>query len=100
MDLSAIAIMVGTIKPGEVKSTGFGVKAPQFSFTRLDKADPVTGVEMVSTGEVACFGETFQEAFINALIASNFYIPKKDDAILISMGETRKGILTYARMQA
>jgi carbamoyl-phosphate synthase large subunit len=76
------------------------VKAPQFSFTRLDKADPVTGVEMVSTGEVACFGETFQDAFINALIASNFYIPKKDDAILISMGETRKGILPYARMLA
>jgi len=47
---------------------------------------------------VACFGETFQDAFINALIASNFYIPKRDDAILISMGETRKGILPYARM--
>jgi carbamoyl-phosphate synthase large subunit len=49
---------------------------------------------------VACFGESFQEAFINALIASNFYIPKNDDAILISMGETRKGILPYARMLA
>src|SRR4029077_17875920 len=83
---------------GEGTPQRIGVKAPQFSFTRLDKADPVTGVEMVSTGEVACFGESFQEAFINALIASNFYIPKKDDAILISMGETRKGILPYARM--
>jgi carbamoyl-phosphate synthase large subunit len=100
MDLAAEAITNGTIKPGEGIPQRIGVKAPQFSFTRLDKADPVTGVEMVSTGEVACFGETFQDAFINALIASNFYIPKKDDAILISMGETRKGILPYARMLA
>jgi hypothetical protein len=100
MDLAAEAITNGTIKPGEGIPQRIGVKAPQFSFTRLDKADPVTGVEMVSTGEVACFGETFQDAFINALIASNFYVPKKDDAILISMGETRKGILPYARMLA
>jgi carbamoyl-phosphate synthase large subunit len=100
MDLAAEAITNGTIKQGEGIHRRIGVKAPQFSFTRLDKADPVTGVEMVSTGEVACFGETFQEAFINALIASNFYIPKKDDAILISMGETRKGIIPYARMLA
>src|SRR5260370_27416169 len=55
---------------------------------------------MVSTGEVACFGESFQGEFINALTASNCYIPRKDDAILISMGETRKGILPYARMLA
>jgi len=100
MDLAAEAITNGTIKQGEGIHRRIGVKAPQFSFTRLDKADPVTGVEMVSTGEVACFGESFQEAFINALIASNFYIPKKDDAILISMGETRKGIIPYARMLA
>ncbi|HEV2120173.1 MAG TPA: carbamoyl-phosphate synthase (glutamine-hydrolyzing) large subunit [Candidatus Bathyarchaeia archaeon] len=100
MDLAAEAITDGIIKPGEGIPRRVGVKAPQFSFTRLDKADPVTGVEMVSTGEVACFGESFQDAFINALIASNFYIPKKDDAILISMGETRKGILPYARMLA
>jgi carbamoyl-phosphate synthase large subunit len=100
MDLAAIAIMGGTIKAGEGTSTGFGVKAPQFSFTRLDNADPVTGVEMVSTGEVACFGKTFQDAFINALIASNFYVPRKGDAVLISMGETRKGIIPYARLLA
>ncbi len=100
MDMAAEAITNGTIKPGQGIPLRIGVKAPQFSFTRLDKADPVTGVEMVSTGEVACFGETFQDAFINSLIASNFYIPRKDDAILISMGETRKGILPYARMLA
>ncbi|MDZ7763474.1 MAG: hypothetical protein U5K00_03485 [Melioribacteraceae bacterium] len=39
------------------------VKAPEFSFTRLEGADPTTGVEMASTGEVACFGDDFNEAF-------------------------------------
>ena len=100
MDLAAEAITGGTIEGGEGIPTKIGVKAPQFSFTRLDKADPVTGVEMVSTGEVACFGESFEEAFINALIASSFYIPRKGDAILISMGETRRAIIPYAKMLA
>ena len=48
------------------------VKAPMFSFTRLRGADPTLGVEMSSTGEVACFGSDVHEAFLNALIASNF----------------------------
>src|SRR5207245_10463995 len=100
MELADVAIMGGANKPGEGKSTGFGVKAPQFSFTRLDNADPITGVEMVSTGEVACFADTFQDAFINALIASNFYVPRKGDAVLISMAETRQGIIPYARLLA
>jgi len=98
MDLAADAIIDGKIESGEGNPQRIGVKAPQFSFTRLDNADPVTGVEMVSTGEVACFGSTFEQAFIDALIASNFYIPEVGDGILISMGETRKGILPYARM--
>ena len=46
-----------------------GVKAPQFSFTRLDGADPTLGVEMASTGEVACLGADFEEAFLKALSA-------------------------------
>ena len=100
MDLAAKAIMGEKIPDGEGKATGFGVKAPQFSFTRLDKADPVTGVEMVSTGEVACFGENFQDAFINALIASNFYVPRRGDSVLITMGKTRRAIIPYARMLA
>jgi carbamoyl-phosphate synthase large subunit len=98
MDLAAKAIAGEKIPDGDGRAEGFGVKAPQFSFTRLDNADPVTGVEMVSTGEVACFGETFQDAFINALIASNFYVPRKGDAVLITMGKTRTGIIPYARM--
>ena len=100
MDIAAKAIMGEKIANGEASAVGFGVKAPQFSFTRLDKADPVTGVEMVSTGEVACFADSFQDAFINALLASNFYVPRKGDAVLITMGKTRKAIIPYARMLA
>jgi len=100
MDIAAQAIMGGKIEEGEGAPAGYAVKAPQFSFTRLDKADPVTGVEMVSTGEVACFGDTFDEAFIKALLASNFYVPVKGDAVLISMGETRQEIIPYARALA
>ncbi len=98
MDLAADAIMGEKIEDGEGTPRSFAVKAPQFSFTRLEKADPVTGVEMVSTGEVACFGETFQDAFVKALLASNFYVPVRGDAVLITMGETRRDILPYARM--
>jgi len=61
-----------------------GVKVPQFSFSRLSGADPVTGVEMASTGEVACFGKTKYEAYLKGLIATGFKIPKKN--ILFSIG--------------
>ncbi len=100
MDIAAKAIMNESIESGEGKARSFAVKAPQFSFMRLDKADPVTGVEMVSTGEVACFGDTFEDAFIHALLASNFYVPRKNDSVLITMGRTREGILPYARLLA
>ncbi|MFA6410516.1 MAG: carbamoyl-phosphate synthase (glutamine-hydrolyzing) large subunit [Candidatus Buchananbacteria bacterium] len=61
-----------------------GVKAPQFSFSRLDGADPVTGVEMASTGEVGCLGDTFLEAFLKSILAVGFSLPQKN--ILISLG--------------
>ena len=61
-----------------------GVKAPQFSFSRLKGSDPVLGVEMVSTGEVACLGDDFNEAFLKSLISVGFKIPKK--TILLSTG--------------
>ncbi|GAB7361765.1 hypothetical protein MBLNU230_g1809t2 [Neophaeotheca triangularis] len=61
-----------------------GVKVPQFSFSRLSGADPVMGVEMASTGEVACFGRTKYEAYIKGLIATGFKLPKKN--ILLSIG--------------
>jgi len=61
-----------------------GVKAPQFSFTRLKGSDPVLGVEMVSTGEVACLGDDFNEAFLKSLISVGFKIPEK--TVLLSTG--------------
>lgn len=57
----------------------FAVKAPQFSFLQMDGADPKLGVEMRSTGEVACFGDTFPEALSQALLATGRKIPKKGD---------------------
>ncbi|KAF2423681.1 carbamoyl-phosphate synth [Tothia fuscella] len=60
------------------------VKVPQFSFSRLSGADPVLGVEMASTGEVACFGRTKYEAYIKGLISTGFRLPKKN--ILLSIG--------------
>ncbi len=62
------------------------VKAPQFSFARLHGADPILGVEMASTGEVACMGDDFYEALLKSLIAVGFSIPKKN--ILLSTGPT------------
>jgi carbamoyl-phosphate synthase large subunit len=69
-----------------------GVKVPQFSFMRLSGADPVLGVEMLSTGEVACLGENFSDAFSKALQSAEFRIPPKDGSVLISVGgdEERK----------
>lgn len=61
------------------------VKAPMFSFTRLRGADPTLGVEMASTGEVACFGDDAQEAFIQSLLATGFKLPKENSSILISI---------------
>ncbi|TMW65624.1 hypothetical protein Poli38472_008266 [Pythium oligandrum] len=62
-----------------------GVKAPQFSFTRLHGADPTLGVEMASTGEVACFGTDMHEAFLKALLSAGFKMPK-EKKVLISIG--------------
>ena len=64
-----------------------GVKSPQFSFHRLLGADPVLGVEMSSTGEVACFGETVSEAFLKSLKASNVPIPSKNSTVCICANE-------------
>jgi len=64
-----------------------GVKAPQFSFSRLHGADPVLGVEMSSTGEVACLGEDINEAFLKSLLAVGFVLPKKN--ILLSTGPVK-----------
>jgi len=64
-----------------------GVKASQFSFSRLSKADPILGVDMASTGEVGCIGDEYYEAILKAMLSVGYTIPKKN--VLISSGPMR-----------
>ena len=67
-----------------------GVKASQFSFARLQNADPILGVDMSSTGEVGCLGDSFEEALLNSMIATGYRIPRKDKGVMISSGGTKE----------
>jgi carbamoyl-phosphate synthase large subunit len=67
-----------------------GVKAPQFSFSRLAKADPVLGVDMASTGEVGCIGEGFYEAILKAMFSVGYSVPEK--SVLLSTGPARSKV--------
>ncbi len=87
IDLATRLIMGEELAP--VKSEQFdtdyvGVKVPQFSFGRLEGADPILGVEMASTGEVACFGDEMDEAFLKAFLSVGYSVPKR--SILLSTG--------------
>lgn len=85
----ATRIMMNTeIAPSSERavSTRVGVKVPQFSFNRLPNADILLGVEMKSTGEVACFGETTPEAYLKAITATGFVPPKRGSSVLLSIG--------------
>lgn len=87
----ATRIMLG-IKVEKPNKSSFeidhiGVKASQFSFSRLSMADPVLGVEMASTGEVGCIGDDYYEAILKAMLAVGYIIPEK--AVLISSGPMR-----------
>lgn len=73
-----------------------GVKVPQFSFSRLAGAEVTLGVEMSSTGEVACFGDNRYEAYLKAMMSTGFQMPKK--SILISIGSIR--VSTKEKLQA
>ncbi len=64
-----------------------GIKAPQFSFSRLQKADPVLGVDMSSTGEVGCIGENYYEAILKSMLSVGYRIPEKN--ILLSTGPSK-----------
>jgi carbamoyl-phosphate synthase large subunit len=76
-----------------------GVKVPQFSFMRLSGADPVLGVEMLSTGEVACLGPNFADAFSKALQSAEFRIPPKGGSVLITVGgdEPKRRVVPLAK---
>lgn len=89
VDLIALATRVVMNEHVEEKGmlTGrglVGVKVPVFSYSRLAGADVLLGVEMASTGEVACFGENYHEAYLKAQLSSGFKFPKKN--ILLSIG--------------
>lgn len=67
-----------------------GIKASQFSFTRLQKADPVLGVDMASTGEVGCIGTQFDDALLTAMLSVGYRIPEKN--IMVSSGATKSKV--------
>ena len=67
-----------------------GIKASQFSFTRLQKADPVLGVDMASTGEVGCIGDDTNEAILKAMLSVGYKLPKK--GILLSTGDAKQKV--------
>ncbi len=67
-----------------------GVKASQFSFNRLAPADPILGVDMSSTGEVGCLGDSFEEALLNSMISTGYKIPSKDKGVMLSSGGTKE----------
>ena len=78
------------------------VKSPQFSYGRIKGADPISYVEMASTGEVACFGDTYSEALLKSMLAAGFRLPKKN--VLVSLGKEENkmkllsGVQTLADM--
>ena len=84
--MEPIEVMFGSGPSGVKTGKRVGVKVAQFSFSRLAGADFALGVEMASTGEVACFGENRYEAYLKALISTGFKIPKKNGKILLSIG--------------
>jgi len=83
----ATKAMLGIVGKDKYNTLDFdyvGVKAPQFSFSRLHGADPVLGVEMASTGEAACLGKSINEAFLKSLLSVGYRMPEKN--ILLSAG--------------
>ncbi|MDR2617933.1 MAG: carbamoyl-phosphate synthase (glutamine-hydrolyzing) large subunit [Treponema sp.] len=87
IDMAVRAMLDETVEKSPASALDLpwvGVKAAQFSFSRLHGADPVTGVEMASTGEVGCIGNEIGDAFLKALLSVGYRIPKK--RILLSTG--------------
>jgi carbamoyl-phosphate synthase large subunit len=103
IELATLAMLGKKFKEIEMAElppiTHVGVKAPQFSFMRLSGADPVLGVEMLSTGEVACLGENFADAFSKALQSAEFKIPPNGGSVLITVGgeELKRKVVPLAK---
>lgn len=100
IDYAVRAMVEGEVEPPAKSAFELdyvGVKAPQFSFSRLKGADPLLGVEMASTGEVACLGDNVYEAFLKAVLSVGYRVPTR--GVLLSTGtiEGKVGFLESAR---
>lgn len=96
----ATKVMLGEKISGHFKTLDLdyvGVKAPQFSFNRIKGADPKLRVEMSSTGEVACFGGDLQRAYLKALMATGFKMPKK--SVFLTLGGEKNKIDMFSSAQ-
>ncbi len=94
----AAKAMIGKPLPAKakdlwLKTTGFGIKVPQFSFMQLEGSDIVLGVEMQSTGEVACFGSSFYDALSKAYMAAGYSLPLSGSALVTVGGQKNKEML-------
>merc|ERR1712190_602212 len=100
----ATRVMIGapvqpvTVQPIDMEC--ICTKVPMFSFGRLKNSDPRLGVEMQSTGEVACFGVNQHDAFLKAMIAAGFKLPKKNVLISIGPSQQKQEFVQYAQMLA
>jgi len=99
----AAEVIMGKKIPTKLMNLAYGdfvsIKAPMFSFMRLDKADYILGVEMASTGEIGIIGENFPDALIKSLEATEMRIPIEGGNILISVGgeELKKQVIPLAK---
>ena len=99
MELFVDTLFRDNVPPMTMPTLHFtAVKAPQFSFSRLTGADPILGVEMASTGEVACFGEDVEEAYLKAILATGGSIPKKGVFISVGGDDKKESFLESAKL--
>jgi len=88
---------VPKVQPNVLDVHYVGVKAPQFSFSRLKGADPILSVEMASTGEVACLGDDMHEALLKSIISTNSELPEKSILVSVSGARNRYDLLEPIR---
>ncbi|OGG13023.1 carbamoyl phosphate synthase large subunit [Candidatus Gottesmanbacteria bacterium RIFCSPHIGHO2_01_FULL_39_10] len=98
VDLATQIILGKKMENKDLKKPAFfGVKIPHFSFTRLRKADPVLRVEMASTGEVACFGDDLDSAYLMGILSTGFEYPKKSALLSLGGKEGKERVLPSAK---
>jgi carbamoyl-phosphate synthase large subunit len=85
-----LGLPVGKLSGSEFDLDHVGIKASQFSFNRLQKADPVLGVDMASTGEVGCLGDDTSEAVLKSMLSVGYRIPEK--TVLLSTGTSKQKV--------